>query len=94
MRAEDSESRREVEALQKAAAAEARCQFMEEMMASGGFFLAGSTANSTHQPSKAKMGKEPPVFDVSLPATDVAPWLKTVNNYLMLNGRTFSYGSC
>ena len=84
----DSISRREVEALQKAAAAEARCQLMEEMMASRGFRPAGSTGNFTHQPGKAKMGKEPPVFDGSLPATDVAPWLKTVNNYLKLNGAT------
>ena len=84
----DSICRREVEALQKAAAAEARCQLMEEMMASGGSRPAGSTGNFTHQPGKAKMDKEPPVFDGSLPATDVTPWLKTVNNYLKLNGAT------
>ena len=61
----DSISRGQVEALEKAAAAEARCQLTEEMMASGGFRPAGSTGNFTHQPGKAKMGKEPPVFDAS-----------------------------
>ena len=49
----DTLSRVEAEALQKAAAAEARCQFMEEMLASGGFHPAGFAANHTQQPGKA-----------------------------------------
>lgn len=55
--------------------------------------LRGVGADSTPQPGKAKMGKQPPVLHGSLPATDVAPWLKTVNKYLKLNGvRVQIYG--
>ena len=84
----DSVTRREAEALQKAAAAEAHCELLQELVQSGRVNPAGPVASPARQPSKAKMGKEPPVFDGTLPATDVMPWLQTVNNYFRLNKAT------
>lgn len=55
----DSVFRREAEALQKAAAAEARCQLIEERKASGGFRSVGLVQTQLHSLARLKWVNNP-----------------------------------